>query len=69
MRPFSGETGTRLRNVHRAPGPLPELDFEAAVEAGRQIYRRIFPAEEFLPRAPDLEEIIIGEEDEVKING
>jgi len=60
----TGDVTTRLANVYRACGPLPELDFDAAVEQGRDIYQSIFPQEEFLPRAPDPEEIIIGDEGE-----
>ena len=34
-----GPVGTSLRNVYRAPGPLPELDFDAAVQQAEEIYR------------------------------
>ena len=54
-----------LENVYRAEGPYPELDFDTSVLSAEQIYARMFPGEEFLPRAPDPEEIIIGEENEV----
>ncbi|XP_023339361.1 rab proteins geranylgeranyltransferase component A-like [Eurytemora carolleeae] len=62
----TGDVGTTLENVYRAEGPYPELDFDTSVLSAEQIYARMFPGEEFLPRAPDPEEIIIGEENEGK---
>lgn len=40
------------------------MDFDDAISEAREIYRRMFPEEEFLPRAPDPEEIVIGEREE-----
>lgn len=55
--------GTTLPNLWAATGPLPELDCDAALEQAKQIFQGMFPGEEFLPRAPDPEEIdIFGEE-------
>ena len=63
-----GDVGTQLSNVYRASGPLPELDFDLALTEAESIYSLIYPGEQFLPRAPDPEEIIIGEENEVKVS-
>jgi len=54
-----------LENMWVASGPVAELDFDAAIQQARQIYSGMFPGEEFLPRAPDPEEIVLGEEQEV----
>lgn len=51
---------TSLSNVWSAPGPQHELDLDLAIQQARDIYRGMYPQEEFLPRAPDPEEIIIG---------
>ena len=52
----------------QAPGPGPELDFDLAIEQARQIYSGMFPEDEFLPRAPDPEEIIFGDEEQIQEN-
>lgn len=54
------ETGSGL---WQAPGPGPELDFDLAIQQARHIYSGMFPEDEFLPRAPDPEEIIFGDEE------
>merc|ERR1719233_1942464 len=62
----SGEVEvSKLENIWVASGPVAELDFDAAIQQARQIYSGMFPGEEFLPRAPDPEEIVLGEEQEV----
>merc|ERR1719348_1135630 len=50
-------------NIWPAPGPGPELDFDQAIADAKNIYNGMFPEEEFLPRAPDPEEIIFGEDE------
>merc|ERR1719348_832351 len=50
-------------NIWPAPGPGPELDFDQAIADAKNIYNGMFPGEEFLPRAPDPEEIIFGEDE------
>jgi len=52
----------------QAPGPGPELDFDLAIEQARKIYSGMFPEDEFLPRAPDPEEIIFGDEEPTQEN-
>ena len=61
----SGEVeGSKLENMWVASGPVAELDFDVAIQQARKIYSGMFPGEEFLPRAPDPEEIVLGEEQE-----
>ncbi|XP_076233779.1 rab escort protein [Calliopsis andreniformis] len=50
-------------NLHLCSGPDLELDFDFAVNQAQSIFKTMYPDEEFLPRAPDPEEIVIeGEE-------
>ncbi|KAJ2950384.1 hypothetical protein O0L34_g8627 [Tuta absoluta] len=44
--------------VHVCSGPDAGLDFDRAVEQAAAIFKRIAPDSEFLPRAPDPEEIV-----------
>nr|XP_018904406.1 PREDICTED: rab proteins geranylgeranyltransferase component A 1 [Bemisia tabaci] len=46
-------------NVHLCSGPDGDLDFDASVNQAKSIFSRICPEEEFLPRAPDPEEIVL----------
>ena len=50
-------------NIWTAAGPAHELDFDIAIEQAKEIYKGMFPGEEFLPRAPDPEEIAFGDEE------
>merc|ERR1712192_191560 len=64
-----GAEKTKLENMWGASGPVAELDFDVAIQQAREIYTGMFPGEDFLPRAPDPEEIILGgEEGEEKDN-
>lgn len=49
--------------VHVCCGPDAGLDFDRAVHQAEEIFKNICPGEEFLPRAPDPEEIVF--EDDV----
>merc|ERR1712212_1028467 len=51
---------TSLSNTFLAAGPRHELDLALAIEAARSVHKKLYPEEEFLPRAPDPEEILIG---------
>ncbi len=53
-----------IENVFSCSGPSFELDYDAAISNARAVFQRMFPGEEFLPRAPEPEEIIIGGEEE-----
>ncbi|KAJ1521318.1 hypothetical protein ONE63_002994 [Megalurothrips usitatus] len=47
------------QNLHLCSGPDLELDFEFAVQQAERLFKTMYPDLEFLPRAPDPEEIII----------
>ncbi|XP_033218479.1 rab proteins geranylgeranyltransferase component A 2 [Belonocnema kinseyi] len=50
-------------NVHLCSGPDLDLDFDFAVNQAKEIFKSMYPDEDFLPRAPDPEEIVLeGEE-------
>lgn len=44
-------------NLYLCPGPNTDLDYDLAIEQARSIFGRMFPGEDFLPRAPDPDEI------------
>ncbi|PSN42493.1 hypothetical protein C0J52_09794 [Blattella germanica] len=50
-------------NVFLCSGPDLDLDFEYAVKQAKEIFNRMYPDNEFLPRAPDPEEIVLDGED------
>ena len=47
-------------NIFYCNGPYFELDYDLTIDHAKQICKQIYPDEDFLPRAPDPEEIIIG---------
>ncbi|KAL0116105.1 hypothetical protein PUN28_011162 [Cardiocondyla obscurior] len=50
-------------NIYLCSGPDLELDFDFAVNQAKNIFKSMYPDEDFLPRAPDPEEIVLeGEE-------
>ena len=57
---LTSDCTTSLSNTFLAAGPKHELDLALAIEAARSVHKRLYPEEEFLPRAPDPEEILIG---------
>lgn len=46
-------------NCYVACGPYFELDYDESIRHAKHIFKRIYENDEFLPRAPDPEEIII----------
>ncbi|KAJ8960384.1 hypothetical protein NQ314_006074 [Rhamnusium bicolor] len=52
------------QNVYLCPGPDMDLDYDHSIKKAKEIFQEIYPDTEFLPRAPDPEEIIIGGDDE-----
>uniref|UniRef100_A0A182QBG7 Rab proteins geranylgeranyltransferase component A n=1 Tax=Anopheles farauti TaxID=69004 RepID=A0A182QBG7_9DIPT len=46
-------------------GPHHELDYDQSIQQAKTVFHEVYPDEDFLPRAPDPEEIIIGEEEPV----
>lgn len=59
-----GGPSTLPRGLHLACGPLLELDYDESIARAQAIFKDIYPEEEFLPRAPDPEQIIIGDEED-----
>ncbi|XP_054261403.1 rab proteins geranylgeranyltransferase component A-like [Macrosteles quadrilineatus] len=51
-------------NVHLCSGPDLDLDFEVAVKQAKDIFKKMYPDCEFLPRAPDPEEIVLDDDTE-----
>ena len=51
-----------ISNVYFCNGPYFELDYDSTIEHAKSICKQLYPEDEFLPRAPDPEEIIIGGE-------
>lgn len=49
--------------IYSCCGPFVELDYDESIKQSRELYAKIYPGDEFLPKAPEPEEIIIGEED------
>ncbi|XP_070498975.1 rab proteins geranylgeranyltransferase component A [Chironomus tepperi] len=45
-------------------GPFAELDYDESIRQSRLLYAKMYPEDEFLPKAPEPEEIIIGDEDD-----
>uniref|UniRef100_A0A1B6CWS9 Rab proteins geranylgeranyltransferase component A n=1 Tax=Clastoptera arizonana TaxID=38151 RepID=A0A1B6CWS9_9HEMI len=50
------------KNVHLCSGPDLDLDFEFAVKQAKEIFNKMYPDCEFLPRAPDPEEIVLDDD-------
>lgn len=48
-------------SLYLTSGPHFELDYDRTIASARQLYFDMYPEEPFLPRAPDPEEIILGE--------
>ncbi|XP_041972703.1 rab proteins geranylgeranyltransferase component A 1 [Aricia agestis] len=63
VRDTSAPRAAAAPGVHVCAGPDAKLDFDAAVLQAEQIFKEICAGEEFLPRAPDPEEIVF--EDDV----
>ena len=51
-------------SLYLTTGPHFELDYDMTIANARQIYSAMYPDDPFLPRAPDPEEIILGEPDD-----
>lgn len=58
-----GNNKSTPSNVKLACGPFFELDFDRSINQAKEIFAELYPAEEFLPRAPDPDEIICEGED------
>lgn len=40
-----------------------ELDYDESIRQTKLLYEKMYPGDDFLPKAPEPEEIIIGDED------
>ncbi|KAI4462518.1 rab gdp-dissociation inhibitor [Holotrichia oblita] len=49
-------------NAFLCPGPDCDLDIDFSIKKAKEIFNSMYPDVEFLPRAPDPEEIIIGDD-------
>ncbi|KAF5282161.1 hypothetical protein FQR65_LT02858 [Abscondita terminalis] len=56
-------TSDKLLNAYICPGPDMDLDYDPAIAQAKKIFTEMYADLEFLPRAPDPEEIIIEGED------
>jgi len=56
-------SSSKVPNLFLTSGPVFELDFDSTIERARKLFSHIYGDEEFLPRAPEPEEIILGGED------
>ncbi|KAL5288642.1 CHM family protein [Megaselia abdita] len=55
-------------NIVECCGTFFELDYDKSIENAEMVFKKLYPDEEFLPRAPDPEEIIIENEDPTAIS-
>ena len=53
-----------VTNLYICNGPQFELDYDCCIDHARRVFMKMYEGEEFLPRAPEPEEIIIGETEE-----
>ncbi|XP_059488326.1 rab proteins geranylgeranyltransferase component A 1 [Neocloeon triangulifer] len=53
-------------NLFLTSGPDLDLDFDFAIKQAKEIFCKMYPEDEFLPRAPDPEEIILDDDEEPK---
>lgn len=45
--------------IHLAGGPAFALDYDSSIAEAKEMFQKLYPEEEFLPRAPEPEEIIM----------
>lgn len=53
-----GKKGRMTNNLFISSSPSLELDYDSAILEAKEIFNSMFPGEEFLPRAPDHDDII-----------
>ena len=58
----SGSSSSSEGPIYSCCGPFYELDYDETIKQSQMLYETIYPNEEFLPRAPDPEEIIFGDD-------
>jgi hypothetical protein len=47
--------------IYSCGGTFCELDYDESIKQSRMLYSKMYPDDEFLPKAPEPEEIIIGD--------
>ncbi|KAG5680571.1 hypothetical protein PVAND_010068 [Polypedilum vanderplanki] len=50
--------------IYSCSGAFSELDYDESIRQSRLLYSKMYPNDEFLPKAPEPEEIIIGDDDD-----
>lgn len=56
-------SSTQSGPIYTCSGPFMELDYDESIRQTKLLYEKMYPGDEFLPKAPEPEEIIIGDED------
>lgn len=49
--------------IYSCCGVFNELDYDESISQAKKLYEKMYPDDEFLPKAPEPEEIILGDED------
>lgn len=68
---IAAPTNTNVSNatpIYWTAPPAYELDYDAAIANARDIFGKLYEDAEFLPRAPDPEEIVVDGEDPSALN-
>ena len=55
------ENEVTKQSLYLTSGPHFELDYDITIDIAKKIYASMYPDEPFLPRAPDPDEIILGD--------
>jgi hypothetical protein len=57
-------SATQKGPIYKCPEPFMELDYDESIRQTKLLYENMYPGDEFLPKAPEPEEIVIGDEDD-----
>ncbi|CRK98236.1 CLUMA_CG011599, isoform A [Clunio marinus] len=61
-------TETQNGPIYKCCGAFMELDYDESIRQSKELYEKMYPDDEFLPKAPEPEEIIMGDEDATEGN-
>lgn len=64
----TNSNATTAMPIYCTDAPAYELDYDAAITNAREIFGKLYEDAEFLPRAPDPEEIVVDGEDPSALN-
>lgn len=64
----TNSNATTATPIYCTDAPAYELDYDAAIANAREIFSKLYEDAEFLPRAPDPEEIVVDGEDPSALN-